>query len=101
MTMLECGTVCDDESLLKIVLNKCGHAEKTLSEENVEHDHRVEQHVLAPLQSVLETEIPNIVKQKRNLTKMCLDMDSAKARYLQGKVLVSIFSVYKIYLGHF
>lgn len=80
--MIECGALCDEDSLMKVVLNKCGNAEKSLSEENAEHDHRVEQHVITPLQNVLETEIPNIIKQKRNVTKVCLDMDSAKTRYL-------------------
>lgn len=79
--MMESGSLCDDDSLMKTVLNKCGHAEKSISEESMEHDHRVEQHVIAPLQSVLDTEIPNIIKLKRNVTKVCLDMDSAKTRY--------------------
>ncbi|KAK6624102.1 hypothetical protein RUM44_010960 [Polyplax serrata] len=83
--MMESGSLCDDDSLMKTVLNKCGHAEKSISEESMEHDHRVEQHVIAPLQSVLDTEIPNIIKLKRNVTKVCLDMDSAKTRYQQAQ----------------
>lgn len=80
-SMVECSAICDEDSLMRIILNKCGQAEKTLAEENAEHDHRVEQHVVTPLQNVLENEIPLIVKHKRNVTKVCLDMDSARARY--------------------
>ncbi|KAL0278553.1 UNVERIFIED_CONTAM: hypothetical protein PYX00_000346 [Menopon gallinae] len=84
-TMVECSGICDEDSLMRIILNKCGQAEKTLAEENAEHDHRVEQHVVIPLQNVLENEIPLIVKHKRNVTKVCLDMDSARARYHQAQ----------------
>lgn len=81
--MIECSNICDDDSLMKIILSKCGDVEKSLAEENAEHDHRVEQHVVTPLQNVLDNEIPSIVKHKRIVTKVCLDMDSAKTRHVE------------------
>ncbi|KAL1131175.1 hypothetical protein AAG570_012411 [Ranatra chinensis] len=50
----------------------------------VEHEMKVESNVVAPLTNVCDTDYPNIMKQKRNLTKLILDMDSLKARFLQA-----------------
>jgi hypothetical protein len=41
---------------------------------------RVEQGVVNPLQAILDMEVPSILKHKRNLAKLTLDMDSARTR---------------------
>lgn len=45
-----------------------------------ENDTRMETSVLVPLQQIIDNDIPNVMKQKRNLTKLILDMDSARNR---------------------
>lgn len=42
---------------------------------------RIETSVLVPLQQIIDNDVPNIMKQKRYLTRLILDMDSAKNRY--------------------
>lgn len=73
-----------DECLMSFTLSECGKAQVALANETVEHETKVEQYVSAPLQHILETDVPNILKHKRNLTKLILDMDSARARYQQA-----------------
>lgn len=73
-----------DEGLLGFVLTKCGDTQIALANEAVEHEAKVEQFVVTPIQQILDTDVPNIVKHKRNLAKLILDMDSAKTRYMQA-----------------
>ncbi|XP_051160084.1 rho GTPase-activating protein 44-like isoform X2 [Leptopilina boulardi] len=80
-TMLE-GT--GDETLLSFVMSECGRAQVALATETVEHESKVEQYVAAPLLRILETDVPNILKFKRNLQRLTLDMDSARTRYHQA-----------------
>lgn len=47
---------------------------------SVDYESRIEQTVLNKLQQVLDNDIPNIIKQKRLLTKLVLDMDLARAK---------------------
>lgn len=63
------------------MLRDCGIAEQDLAKEQAEHEIKVEQMVSSPLQVVLENDIPNILKQKRHLSKYILDKDSANNRY--------------------
>lgn len=65
-------------------LLECGRAQISLANETVEHEAKVEQYVAAPLQHILDTDIPNILKHKRNLARLILDMDSARTRYQQA-----------------
>lgn len=71
----------DDCILLQSVLKECGQAEQDLAKEQAEHEIKVEQMVSSPLQTVLDNDLPNILKQKRNLSKHILDKDSANSRY--------------------
>lgn len=80
-TMLENAS---EEGLMSFALAECGRVQVALAHETVEHESKVEQYVAAPLQYILENDIPNILKHKRNLTRLILDMDSARARYQQA-----------------
>ncbi|XP_014481342.1 PREDICTED: rho GTPase-activating protein 44-like isoform X1 [Dinoponera quadriceps] len=80
-TMLENA---GEDGLMSFALLECGRAQMSLANETVEHEAKVEQYVATPLQHILETDVPNILKHKRNLARLTLDMDSARTRYLQA-----------------
>ncbi|KOC62903.1 Rho GTPase-activating protein 17 [Habropoda laboriosa] len=80
-TMLENAP---EDGLMNFTLLECGHAQMHLANEAIEHEAKVEQYVAIPLQHILDTVVPNILKHKRNLTRLILDMDSVRTRYLQA-----------------
>ncbi|XP_015588654.1 rho GTPase-activating protein 44 isoform X2 [Cephus cinctus] len=80
-TMLENAA---EEGLMSFALSECGRAQIALAQEAVEHEAKVEQYVAVPLHCILETDVPNILKHKRNLARLTLDMDSARTRYQQA-----------------
>ncbi|KAG5897372.1 hypothetical protein JTB14_022080 [Gonioctena quinquepunctata] len=67
--------------LFQQILKECGQVEQQLSRDYADHEMRAEELVYAPLQNMLENELPNILKHKNNLRKYCLDKDSASNRY--------------------
>ncbi|KAF2897952.1 hypothetical protein ILUMI_08227 [Ignelater luminosus] len=71
--------------LLQSILRECAHVELELAKEQADHEVKVEQMVSAPLQNVIENDLPNILKHKRNLNKYILDKDSASNRYHASK----------------
>lgn len=73
-----------EEGLMSYALTECGRAQIALANEAVDHESKVEQYVAAPLHHILETDVPNIVKHKRNLARLTLDMDSARTRHQQA-----------------
>ncbi|GLH02895.1 Rho GTPase-activating protein 17 [Gryllus bimaculatus] len=73
--------ISDENFLLGKILHVCGKVQQELATDEVDFELDVEQKVIGVLQSVLEKDVPNIMKHKRNLTKLTLDMDSAKTRY--------------------
>lgn len=75
------SSICEENYLLRHILAFCGKVETQLAAEGVEHDLRIEQEVLNPIMQIMDTEIPNILKHKRNLAKLILDMDSARTRH--------------------
>ncbi|XP_070517951.1 rho GTPase-activating protein 44 isoform X3 [Cardiocondyla obscurior] len=80
-TMLENA---GEDGLMSFALVECGRVQMLLANEAVEHEAKVEQYVAAPLQHILDTDVPNILKHKRNLARLILDMDSARTRYCQA-----------------
>ncbi|XP_054281560.1 rho GTPase-activating protein 44-like isoform X1 [Macrosteles quadrilineatus] len=80
IAMLESGN-CEEDCLLRTVISECGKLEMCLANACVDHEARVETGVLATLQTVVESDIPTIMKHKRHLNKLILDMDSARTRY--------------------
>lgn len=81
-TMLE--NAGEDGSLMSFALTECGKVQHALATETVEHESKVEQYVTSPLQHILDTDVPNIMKHKRNLARLTLDMDSIRTRYHQA-----------------
>lgn len=67
--------------MLQDILKECGQVEIELAKELADHEVKVEQMVSVPLQGVVEGDLPNILKHKRNLNKYILDKDSASNRY--------------------
>ncbi|XP_011637108.1 SH3 domain-binding protein 1-like isoform X1 [Pogonomyrmex barbatus] len=80
-TMLENA---GEDGLMSFALVECGRVQMSLANEAMEHEAKVEQYVAAPLQHILDTDVPNILKHKRNLARLILDMDSARTRYFQA-----------------
>ncbi|XP_019368316.1 PREDICTED: rho GTPase-activating protein 17 isoform X5 [Gavialis gangeticus] len=72
-----------DETLLGKMLDTCGEAENKLAIELSHHEVQIEKEILEPLFQLTEGEIPNIQKLRKQLAKLVLDWDSARARYNQ------------------
>ncbi|XP_006027191.1 rho GTPase-activating protein 17 isoform X6 [Alligator sinensis] len=72
-----------DETLLGKMLDTCGDAENKLAVELSHHEVQIEKEILEPLWQLTEAEIPNIQKLRKQLAKLVLDWDSARARYNQ------------------
>ncbi|XP_033023003.1 rho GTPase-activating protein 17 isoform X5 [Lacerta agilis] len=82
--MQEGALQLSDETLLGKMLETCGEAENKLAMELSHHEVQVEKDILEPLSLLSETEIPNIQKQRKQLAKLVLDWDSARARWNQA-----------------
>uniref|UniRef100_A0A8C8S1U9 Rho GTPase-activating protein 17 n=1 Tax=Pelusios castaneus TaxID=367368 RepID=A0A8C8S1U9_9SAUR len=82
--MQEGSVQLSDETLLGKMLDTCGDAENKLAVELSHHEVQIEKEILDPLSQLTEAEIPNIQKQRKQLAKLVLDWDSAKARYSQA-----------------
>ncbi|XP_011049503.1 PREDICTED: SH3 domain-binding protein 1-like isoform X2 [Acromyrmex echinatior] len=80
-TMLENA---GEDGLMSFALVECGRVQMSLANEAMEHEAKVEQYVATPLQHILDTDVPNILKHKRNLHRLTMDMDSARTRYFQA-----------------
>ncbi|KAK9393346.1 rho GTPase-activating protein 17 [Crotalus adamanteus] len=82
--MQEGSQQLSEETLLGKMLETCGEAENKLAMELSHHEMQVEKDVLDPLNQLTEMEIPNIQKQRKQLAKLVLDWDSARARWNQA-----------------
>ncbi|XP_061555886.1 rho GTPase-activating protein 17b isoform X2 [Phycodurus eques] len=82
--MQEGGAQLGDESLIGKMMDVCGEAESRLASELMQHEVQIERDVLDPLNTLAEVEIPNILKQRKQLAKLVLDYDSAKTRWYQA-----------------
>ncbi|XP_072230216.1 rho GTPase-activating protein 17a isoform X2 [Leuresthes tenuis] len=82
--MVEGGNQLGDDSLIGNMMEVCGDAENRLATELMQHELQIEKDVLDPLSQLAEVEIPNILKQRKQLAKLVLDYDSARARWLQA-----------------
>ncbi|XP_069065809.1 rho GTPase-activating protein 17 isoform X6 [Pleurodeles waltl] len=83
-TMQEGAQQLGDDSLLGKMLDCCGDAESKLAMELSQHEVQLEKDILEPLNLLTETDIPNIQKQRKQLAKLVLDWDSARARWNQA-----------------
>ncbi|XP_029364416.1 rho GTPase-activating protein 17b [Echeneis naucrates] len=82
-TMQDGGSQLGDESLIGKMMDVCGEAESRLAAELMQHELQLEREILDPLNQLAEVEIPNILKQRKQLAKLVLDYDSAKTRWQQ------------------
>ncbi|XP_068434892.1 rho GTPase-activating protein 17b isoform X4 [Clinocottus analis] len=82
--MQEGGSQLGEESLIGKMMDVCGEAENRLAAELMQHEVQIERDILDPLNQLAEIEIPNILKQRKNLAKLVLDYDSAKTRWYQA-----------------
>ncbi|XP_073722943.1 rho GTPase-activating protein 17a isoform X2 [Misgurnus anguillicaudatus] len=82
--MQDGGTQLGEESLIGKMMEMCGDAENRLASELMQHEMQIEKEILDPLNQLAELDIPNILKQRRQLAKLVLDYDSARARWLQA-----------------
>ncbi|XP_058262642.1 rho GTPase-activating protein 17a isoform X2 [Hemibagrus wyckioides] len=82
--MQDGGSQLGEESLIGKMMELCGEAENGLASELMQHEIQIEKEVLDPLNQLAEVDIPNILKQRRQLAKLVLDYDSARTRWLQA-----------------
>uniref|UniRef100_A0A8B9KGI8 Rho GTPase-activating protein 17 n=1 Tax=Astyanax mexicanus TaxID=7994 RepID=A0A8B9KGI8_ASTMX len=82
--MQDGGSQLGEESLIGKMMDLCGEAENKLASELMQHEMQIEKDILDPLNLLAEVEIPNILKQRRQLAKLVLDYDSARGRWLQA-----------------
>uniref|UniRef100_A0A8C5G3Y6 Rho GTPase activating protein 17b n=1 Tax=Gouania willdenowi TaxID=441366 RepID=A0A8C5G3Y6_GOUWI len=73
-----------DDSIIGKMMEECGEAESRLATELMHHEMQIERDILEPLNQLAEVEIPNILKQRKQLAKLVLDYDSAKTRWYQA-----------------
>ncbi|XP_072299490.1 rho GTPase-activating protein 17b isoform X2 [Eucyclogobius newberryi] len=83
-TMQEGGVQLGDESMIGKMMDACGEAEGRLATELMNHEVLLERDVLDPLNQLAEMDIPNILRQRKQLAKLVLDFDSAKTRWYQA-----------------
>ncbi|XP_060921391.1 rho GTPase-activating protein 17b isoform X3 [Labrus mixtus] len=83
-TMQEGGAQLGDEGLIGKMMEVCGEAENRLASELMQHEVQIGRDILEPLNQLAELEIPNILKQRKQLAKLVLDYDSAKTRWYQA-----------------
>ena len=60
----------------------CGDAEGVIAMETLQMEVEVENQVLEHLTTLVDVDVPNIQKLRKQLTSRTLDMDSARARFL-------------------
>ncbi|KAM6957042.1 rho GTPase-activating protein 17b isoform 2-T2 [Aplochiton taeniatus] len=83
-TMQDGGTQLGEESVIGKMMYVCGEAENSLASELMQHEVQLERDILEPLNQLAEVDIPNILRQRKQLAKLVLDYDSAKTRWLQA-----------------
>ncbi|TSO37040.1 Rho GTPase-activating protein 17 [Bagarius yarrelli] len=82
--MVDGGSQLGEECMIGKMMELCGEAESKLALDQSQHEVQLEREVLEPLNQLAEIDIPNIMKQRKQLAKLVLDYDSARARYLQA-----------------
>ncbi|XP_054706794.1 rho GTPase-activating protein 44-like [Uloborus diversus] len=102
-SMLENGNSFSKNSLLGDTLRECAQVQTKLGNELLEYYNDIERTILKPISAVLENDIHNISKLRKQLGKLVLDMDSARTRFqtaerhsLQGTSNASLNTMGKI-----
>ncbi|KAL4240846.1 Rho GTPase-activating protein 17 [Mactra antiquata] len=79
--MIESASILGTECVMGQLYQMCGDCQNNLAQRHLNSEFEIEKNVLDPLQAIVETEIPQILKLKKALNKVTLDMDSAKSRH--------------------
>ncbi|XP_067118575.1 rho GTPase-activating protein 44-like isoform X2 [Centruroides vittatus] len=79
--MEESRNQLSENSILGAILGDCADVQVLLAKELVNYEVSVEKNILSPIFQVLENEIPNITKLRKQLAKLTLDMDATRTRY--------------------
>ncbi|XP_031655122.1 rho GTPase-activating protein 44 isoform X4 [Oncorhynchus kisutch] len=82
--LVEGAAVLGDDSLLGKMLKLCGETQEKMAQELILFEFTIDRDVVDPLYELAEVEIPNIQKQRKQLAKLVLDMDSARTRFHQS-----------------
>ncbi|XP_014014559.1 rho GTPase-activating protein 44 isoform X1 [Salmo salar] len=82
--LVEGAAVLGDDSLLGKMLKLCGETQEKMAQELILFEFTIDRDVVEPLYELAEVEIPNIQKQRKQLAKLVLDMDSARTRFHQS-----------------
>ncbi|XP_075558631.1 uncharacterized protein LOC142590420 [Dermacentor variabilis] len=80
-SLQECHKNIGSQTLLGQVLSDCAGLQQRLGQELLNYERETDRQVLQPTNQLLETDLPNISKLRRQLSKLTLDMDAAKNRY--------------------
>ncbi|XP_068235137.1 SH3 domain-binding protein 1-like isoform X1 [Palaemon carinicauda] len=70
----------DNNDLLRNILERVVEAQQALGMDMLDFEDQVEKQVLNPLSQIIKDEFPSIVKQKKQLKQIGLDLDAAKTR---------------------
>ncbi|GFY51721.1 rho GTPase-activating protein 44 [Trichonephila inaurata madagascariensis] len=80
-SLLESGNSFSKNSVLGDTLRECASVQTKLGTELLDYNTEVEKVVLKPISVVLDNEVHNISKLRKQLGKLVLDMDSARTRF--------------------
>uniref|UniRef100_A0A674DRM1 Rho GTPase activating protein 17b n=1 Tax=Salmo trutta TaxID=8032 RepID=A0A674DRM1_SALTR len=93
--MQDGGSQLGEESLIGKMMDVCGEAENRLASELMQHEVQLVRDILEPLNQLAEVDIPNILRQRKQLAKLVLDYDSARARWLQASKSIHFSTNYQ------
>ncbi|XP_076305533.1 uncharacterized protein LOC143222648 isoform X2 [Tachypleus tridentatus] len=79
--MYENSGALGETSILGIIFGKGSSLQEQLGRKLMQYEINVEDHLLSPIGELLENDIRNISKLRKNLNKLTLNMDSTRSRY--------------------
>lgn len=79
--MQEWSSNLGDSSILGSILHKCASIEEELGKELLTYETKVDKIVLNPIINLLEVDFPNVIRMRKQLTKLIQDMDVTRTKY--------------------
>ncbi|XP_060065343.1 rho GTPase-activating protein 44-like isoform X2 [Ylistrum balloti] len=80
-SLIENANLLGKDSVMGNMFQMCGECESNLASNALQYEIDVEAKVLGPLQEMFDNDLPGIAKCKKQLSKLTLDMDSARSRW--------------------
>ncbi|XP_069124723.1 rho GTPase-activating protein 44-like isoform X4 [Argopecten irradians] len=80
-SLIENANLLGKDSVMGNMFQMCGECESNLASNALQYEIDVEAKVLGPLQDMFDNDLPGIAKCKKQLSKLTLDMDSARSRW--------------------